>query len=924
MSTHLTFLLLGLGSGAVFAALAMSLAVTFRSSGVVNFSTGAMALYVAYTYAYLRQGELLVPIPGLPDTLTLADGQIPTAAAIALALVVAALLGVVLYASVFRPLRETSPVTKAVASIGVMLLLQSLLAARVGTNPVAVEPILPTGPLALGSLRIPADRIWIAAIVVALGTLLALFLRFTSFGLATRAVAESERGAILTGLSPDRIAAISWALSAVVAGASGILIAPIVPLVPISYTLFIVPAMAAALIGGFSKLGPVVAAGLVIGIVQSEATYLQNTVSWLPGAGTAELIPLLLILGMLLARRAGIPQRGSVAQLSLGRAPLPGNIPLATGAGATAGIVLIAVTSGNLRAAVVTSMIVGVIALSQVVITGYTGQIALAQLTIAGVSAFSLSRLSTEWGIPFPLAPLLAAAFATVVGLVLCIPALRIRGLPAAVVTLALAVSVEAFWFSNSRLNGGAQGAPIAKPRMFGLDLSIGAGLEYPRSAFALMCLICLCALSVAVAILRRSNLGAQMLAVRVNERSAAAVGIDVARIKILAYAIGAFIAGIGGALLAYDQQVATANSYTALVGIGLFATVYLAGVTSILGGVFAGLSAGGGLVFVALDNWLSIDQYFAMISGLLLIVMVIRYPHGAVGPLHVLAQKFRSRRVPHTPRIATAAADPSCWSTSKTPSHDHPDDRVVLAVTDVRVSYGGVAALDGVSFEVRSGEILGIIGPNGAGKTTLIDALSGFTGSSGGVSLVGDRIDHLAPHRRTRAGLGRTFQTIELYDDLTVGENVRIGASGTGDGRRVIEPLLAMLSLVELCDRPVSELSQGQRQLVSVARALAGGPSVILLDEPAAGLDTSESRWLGERLRNIRDAGTGVVMVEHDMSLVLDTCDRVVVLDLGRKLAEGTPAEIRANPVVIQAYLGSTHAHSLSEQPAASQEQVR
>jgi ABC-type branched-subunit amino acid transport system ATPase component/ABC-type branched-subunit amino acid transport system permease subunit len=812
-------------------------------------------------------------------------------------------------------------VTKAVASIGVMLLLQSLLAARVGTNPVAVETILPTDALSLGSARIPVDRIWFAAIVVALGTVLGALIRFTPFGLATRAVAESERGAVLTGLSPDRIAAINWALGAVVAGASGVLIAPIVPLVPISYTLFIVPAMAAALLGGFSRLGPSVAVGLVIGVLQSEATYLQNTVPWFPSAGTAELIPLLLILVMLLVRRAGIPQRGSVAQLSLGRAPLPRRIVPTTVTGAAVGIVLIISTSGNTRAAVITSLIIGVIALSQVVITGYAGQIALAQLTIAGVAAFSLSRLGADRGIPFPLAPLLAASFATVVGVVLCLPALRLRGLPAAVVTLALAVSVEAFWFSNSRLNGGAQGAPVAKPRLFGGDLSIGAGLAYPRPAFGLMCLVILCAVGVAVALLRRSTLGAQLLAVRVNERSAAAVGIDVTRVKILAYAIGAFIAGIGGSLLGYDQQVATVNSYTVLVGIGLFATVYLSGVTSILGGVFAGVSSSGGLVFVALNNWLSIDQYFAMISGLLLIVMIIRYPHGAVGPLHTLVQRFDGRWSTRGRPAASAALKGR--SADRALPQAPERDPVALTVSGISVRYGAVAALDGVSFEVRSGEILGIIGPNGAGKTTLLDALSGFVRAVGAVSLASERIDRLPPHRRTRAGLGRTFQAIELYDDLTVGENVRIGASGATHGGAAVEPLLGMLSLVELTDRPVSELSQGQRQLVSVARALAGRPAVVLLDEPAAGLDTSESHWLGDRLRAVRDTGTGVVMVEHDMSLVLEVCDRVVVLDLGRKIAEGTPAEIRTDPSVVEAYLGSTHDHPPSVLAPAPQEQA-
>jgi branched-chain amino acid transport system ATP-binding protein len=251
--------------------------------------------------------------------------------------------------------------------------------------------------------------------------------------------------------------------------------------------------------------------------------------------------------------------------------------------------------------------------------------------------------------------------------------------------------------------------------------------------------------------------------------------------------------------------------------------------------------------------------------------------------------------------------------------------DVSILQCRSLAVSYGGVAALTAADLRVESGRLVGLIGPNGAGKTTLIDAVSGFARSSGEVLFDGFRLDGRSPHRRIRAGIGRTFQNLELFDDLTVLENLLIAAEPVrwwsplldifGPMRRSGRAESAMSALRAVgaeryADVLPGELPNGTRKLVAVGRALAADPSVILLDEPAAGLDTEESALLGRRLRSLVDGGLGILLVDHDMGLVLSVCDYVYVLDFGVVIARGTPPEILANDAVIKAYLGSG-AHS-------------
>ena len=425
--------------------------------------------------------------------------------------------------------------------------------------------------------------------------------------------------------------------------------------------------------------------------------------------------------------------------------------------------------------------------------------------------------------------------------------------------------------------------------------------------SFCLLVLATLVLVAVGVAKLRTSRLGSEMLAVRANERSAAGSGVHVVRVKLLAFAIGSFIAGLGGALLAYKQGNVTFDSFTVFVGIGLFATVYLAGITSVSGGVLAGMLAASGLVYLAMQRWLALGDWYATITGVLLVLTVIRNPEGIVGPVHALLERRSPARATPTPaRARPGSARPGSAGLRVVEPLPATNGTAALSVRNARVRYGAVVAVDDVTFDVPPGAIVGLIGPNGAGKTTLLDALTGFTAATGTVALGGKSLDRLAPHQRVRAGLGRTFQHIEIYDDLSVIENVAVGR--TRRGAADVGGILQLVELGDVANRPAGELSQGRRQLVSIARALASDPHVLLLDEPAAGLDTNESLWLGNRLRDIRDAGTTIVLVDHDMQLVLSLCDEIHVLVFGRLVASGPPEVVQANPEVAAAYLGETH----------------
>jgi ABC-type branched-subunit amino acid transport system permease subunit len=634
MSSWILFLILGLGSGATYAILGLGLVLKFRSAGVVDFAHGAVAMFIAYVFLGLRQqGKLEFPVIFIPHEITIGPSTgIGTAAAIVGSLAYAAVLGTILYAIVYRPLRLATPLTKVCASVGIMLALQAIAILNFGSEAKTTLAILPSSSITLANLSFPVDRIWFAGIVIVLAAILTLVYARTRFGLATRAGAENSRGAALTGLSPDRIALQNWVIASVLAGAAGILIAPVANLDPTSYTLFVVPALGAALLGRFQSFWVVAVAGLLIGMFQSEITKLLTVFTWLPQQGLPEALPFLVIIVALAVRSRSPLARGeetTARNPSVGR---PTAVWPTAAITLVLGFVVLVVLHGSLRSAFTYSLTFSCILLSLVVLTGYVGQVSLAQMSFAGIGGFMLAHITNGWGIGFPFSLILAGLCAVPLGLLIGLPALRLRGINLAVVTLGAAAAVDALLFNVDSFSGGLSGLVVHDPHLLGINLGITTGGTLPGVAFGTMVLVVTILLGVMVARLRRGPSGRMLLAVRSNERAAASLGINIAQAKLSAFAFASFIAGVGGALTAYQLGRVTASSFNVFASLGLLAVAYVAGVGRISGAAFAGIMmSAAGFFVTALDNQFSIGKYQAVVAGLALVVTAVTNPDGVM-----------------------------------------------------------------------------------------------------------------------------------------------------------------------------------------------------------------------------------------------------------------------------------------------------
>ena len=482
--------------------------------------------------------------------------------------------------------------------------------------------------------------------MIVLTVALSALYRWSRFGLATRAASENEVSAMLAGLSPNRLSMANTLLACLVAGGLGLLAASVTSLDSTSLPLQVVPALGAALFARFTSFGIACAVGLGIGIAQN-LLYYASTLSWFPTdkahalPGVQQLLVFAIIVIAMFWRGASLPRRGELVEKRLPAVPRPERL-LRPAVIATLGCaVALIVLPFDFRQALINSMIGAVICLSLVVITGFVGQISVVQLALAGVAGFALSHLAVRAGIGFPVGPLVAAIGATLLGLVTAVSALRVRGVSLAVVTLAAAVAIEQFGFVNSTWGGGSAGSPVPQPHLLGLNLGSDAsfrGLDgkLPSPLLGFVVLAVTVALCLLVANLRRASLGQRMLAVRSNERAAAAVGINVRNVKLAAFGLGSFIAGVAGALWGYDFGSVSATRFSALTALGLIAFAYLGGITMVSGAVFAGLISTQALFPHIFEKWIlpanKVGTYTLLLGGLGLLINLILYPEGIAG----------------------------------------------------------------------------------------------------------------------------------------------------------------------------------------------------------------------------------------------------------------------------------------------------
>ena len=917
--TPVSVMTLGLTIGLTYGLLAVGLVLVYRSSRIINFAHGEIGAFAAALFG------LATASWGLPYYLVLPLAVLTGAGTAALTEV-----------AVIRRLRKAPRLMSIIATIGVgqfLVLFGLFVNSQAGRGDrYPVPPGFPAFDIGGYTVTPAYTGMMVFAPLVVIG--LAAFLKFSKYGLAIRSAAANPEAARMAAIPAARMSALAWALSGGLSAMTAILTQPTRGFT--SGETFgpnmLLRALAVAVLAKMDSLPAALTAGIGLGIV--EQLLLWNR----PEASLVEVVlfGVILVTLLLQKQRGGRDEeKGSWAAVQALR-PVPDalqrvwavrNLGLILGVtlfGIAAALPFVISSGASIK--LVTMMGFAAVSLSIGIVTGLGGQLSLGQFAIAGVGAWVSWEVTRRIG-HFELGFLYAGVAGAAASLVIGLPALRIRGLFLAVTTLSFALVMPAYLLPLPWMLGGGEdpGRPV-----FGSTPLTTARLYY-WFALPVLGLVMLLARNV-----RRGGFGRLLVAVRDNEDAARSFTVNASLVKIQGFLLAGFLAGVGGALYGHALSRISATTFPTSASIAVVSMAVIGGISLLAGPLIGVLFVIGIPAFLPLDT----GGLAATALGQLLIIMYL--PSGLGGlvePLRDRVVKLLGRRAGYDvdtiyAEVATAAGSAAKQEAVRVRGRPlpiaqneqlRPPGSVLLDVHGLKKSFGGVRAVRGVSFDVRTHETLGLIGPNGAGKTTTFELLGGFTrADAGSVTFEGQDITHLGPEERGRMGLIRSFQDAALFPTLTVQETVRLSLErqfptsffrslvGLSSNERakaaLVDDLLDFMGLGKYRSSQVQELSTGTRRITEIACLVALRPTLLLLDEPSSGVAQRETEALGALLEDLkRELSLTLVVIEHDIPLIMGLSDRIVAMADGEVISYGSPTHVRNDPVVVEAYLGGS-----------------
>lgn len=953
LSIFLILLQDGITTGAIYALMALALVLVFTVTRVILLPVGEFVTYGALSLAVLEGGKVPGTVPmlailgvaafglsvirrrstlTLPDTLALAletlfiPGAIagltllilpvgpPEWARVLLALAIVTAMGPLIYRIGFEPLQDASILVLLIAAVGAHLAMTGLGLVMFGPEGFRTEPLV-EGSLSLGPLTLTGQALATLIVAIVLMIVLYLMLGSTLIGKALRATAINRTGARLVGIAPDLTGRLAFTFAALIGALSGVLIAPFATIYYDTGFITGLKGFVGAIVAGLSSYPIAVFAALMVGLIEAFASFYASAFK--------EVIVFLALIPVLFWRSLihhGVEEdEAGETVVEVPRTLLTRALPWVALA-AAAGLPLIPSLPPFWVTLLSYAGLAAIVTLGLVVLTGVAGITSFGQAMFVGIGAYTTAYLTKHYGISpwatLPVAILFAGVSAYLIGQI----TLRLQGHYLPLGTLAWNI---AFVFAAANLdllnrNDGINGLPALSA--FGFSLA-----DPVRNYYVI--LVAIAAATLATRNLLASRAGRAIRALKGGAVAAESFGVDTGAAKILAFVFAACLAALSGWLYAHLQRAVNPTPFNLSASIEYLLMAVLGGVSYVPGAIL------GAVIVVVLKDKLqdvlpllfgTAGSTEVIVFGVVL-VLLLQTAREGLWPLAVrLVRPLLAGRPAPEPRpVAAEIATPAPAAVAAPANGGGREGGILLKVEGLKRQFGGLIAVNDVSFELRRGEIVGLIGPNGAGKSTTFNQITGVDRPDGGRVVFAGRDITNAPARTIAAlGVARTFQHVKLVPSMSVLENVALAAHLKGhtgslaaivrangpEEQRLLSMARAAIARVGLAgteDRPATSLALGQQRIVEIARALCLEPVLIVLDEPAAGLRHMEKQRLGDLLRQLSASGLTILLVEHDMDFVMGLTDHLVVMNFGAKLTEGRPAEVRLNPAVIDAYLG-------------------